>query len=45
MKQRVTQRIIQEILNLKQKCPTMFAWEIQQRLLQNGICTAQNLPS
>ncbi len=33
-----------EILKLKANKPTIFAWEIQQNLLQNGICTAQTLP-
>ena len=41
---RLTAQLRQEILKLKVDKPTMFAWEIQQNLLQNGLCTAQTLP-
>jgi len=40
----LTARLRQEILQLKANKPTIFVWEIQQNLLQNGICTAQTLP-
>ncbi|CAF4473696.1 unnamed protein product [Rotaria sp. Silwood2] len=42
---RITANIRNEILKLKANKPTVFVWEIQQNLLQNGICTAQTLPS
>ncbi|CAF2933184.1 unnamed protein product [Rotaria sp. Silwood2] len=42
---RLTVQLRNEILKLKANQPTVFVWEIQQILLQNGICTAQTLPS
>lgn len=41
---RLTAQLRHEILKLKANKPTVFVWEIQQILLQNGICTAQTLP-
>jgi hypothetical protein len=41
---RLTVQLRNEILKLKGNKPTIFVWEIQQNLLQNGICTAQTLP-
>jgi len=42
---RITAHIRSEILKLKANKPTIFVWEIQQTLLQNGICTSQTLPN
>jgi hypothetical protein len=42
---RLTAQVRSEILKLKANKPTVFAWEIQQNLLQNGICTGQTLPN
>ena len=42
---RLTAHIRNEILKLKANKPTVFVWEIQQNLLQNGICTSQTLPN
>jgi hypothetical protein len=42
---RLTAQLRNEILKLKATKPTVFVWEIQQNLLQNGICTAQTLPN
>ncbi len=42
---RLTAHIRSEILKLKANKPTVFVWEIQQNLLQNGICTSQTLPN
>jgi len=42
---RLTAHIRSEILKLKSTKPTVFVWEIQQNLLQNGICTSQTLPT
>lgn len=41
---RLTAQLRHEILQLKANKPTIFVWEIQQTLLQNGICTSQTLP-
>lgn len=29
----------------KRECPSIFAWEIRDRLLQEGACTNDNIPS
>jgi hypothetical protein len=42
---RLTAHIRREILKLKAIQPTIFVWEIQQKLLQNGICTSQTVPN
>ncbi|CAF5081162.1 unnamed protein product, partial [Rotaria magnacalcarata] len=42
---RLTAQLRNEILKIKANQPTAFVWEIQQILLQNGICTSQTLPS
>lgn len=42
---RLTAHIRSEIVKLISIKPTIFAWEIQQNLLQNGICTSQTLPT
>lgn len=42
---RLTAQLRNEILKLKATKPTVFVWEIQQNLLQNGICTSQTLPN
>ncbi len=42
---RLTAQIRSEILKLKANKPTIFVWEIQQNLLQNGTCTSQTLPN
>jgi len=44
-RQRLTGHLRTEIMKIKASKPSAFAWEIQQTLLQNGICTAQSLPS
>lgn len=42
---RLTAQLRNEILKLRANKPTIFVWEVQQNLLQNGICTAQTLPT
>jgi hypothetical protein len=42
---RLTASIRREILKLKTNQPTIIVWEIQQNLLQNGICTSHTLPN
>ncbi|KAF0296015.1 Paired box protein Pax-9 [Amphibalanus amphitrite] len=40
-----TPKVTAYIKELKQKDPGMFAWEIRDHLLQDGICDKFNLPS
>ena len=41
---RLTAQLRNEILQIRANRPTIFIWEIQQILIENGICTTQNLP-
>lgn len=41
---RLTAQLRNEILQLRANRPTIFVWEIQQTLIENGICTPQTLP-
>ena len=29
----------------KRECPSIFAWEIRDRLIQDNICNSENIPS
>uniref|UniRef100_A0A3Q1JUP8 Paired domain-containing protein n=1 Tax=Anabas testudineus TaxID=64144 RepID=A0A3Q1JUP8_ANATE len=40
-----TPRVVQMILNLKHSNPTMFAWEIRDRLLLERVCDHDSVPS
>jgi hypothetical protein len=40
-----TPRVVDAIANYKKSNPTMFAWEIRDRLLSDGICDSDNIPS
>ncbi|XP_029918136.1 paired box protein Pax-5-like [Myripristis murdjan] len=40
-----TPRVVQMILHLKQTNPTMFAWEIRERLLLERVCDRDSVPS
>ncbi|XP_046370169.1 paired box protein Pax-6-like [Haliotis rufescens] len=40
-----TPGVVSKIEDLKRNNPTMFAWEIRDRLLAEGVCTQSNLPS
>ncbi|XP_044728450.1 paired box protein Pax-1-like isoform X1 [Chrysoperla carnea] len=40
-----TPKVVQYIKDLKQKDPGMFAWEMRDRLLADGICDKFNVPS
>lgn len=40
-----TQEVVNKISNYKRECPSIFAWEIRDRLLQDGVCTNDNIPS
>ncbi|XP_037819795.1 protein gooseberry-neuro isoform X2 [Lucilia sericata] len=40
-----TPPVVDAIANYKRENPTMFAWEIRDRLLSEGICSQDNVPS
>ncbi|KAF6039030.1 hypothetical protein EB796_002685 [Bugula neritina] len=40
-----TPSVVDAIIKYKQENPTMFAWEIRDRLLSESICTQENIPS
>ncbi|XP_015368017.1 PREDICTED: paired box protein Pax-2-like [Diuraphis noxia] len=40
-----TAPVVDSIANYKRENPTMFAWEIRDRLLAEGVCTQDNVPS
>ncbi|CAL8086461.1 unnamed protein product [Calicophoron daubneyi] len=40
-----TSSVVAKIDMYKRECPSIFAWEIRDRLLQEGICTPDNIPS
>ncbi|KPM06663.1 paired box protein Pax-2-B-like protein, partial [Sarcoptes scabiei] len=40
-----TPKVVDAIANYKKSNPTMFAWEIRDRLLADGICDPENIPS
>ncbi|CAH8582156.1 unnamed protein product [Schistosoma rodhaini] len=40
-----TNLVVLKIAHYKRECPSIFAWEIRDRLLQEGICTTENIPS
>lgn len=40
-----TSNVVNRIANYKRECPSIFAWEIRDRLLQEGVCNQDNIPS
>lgn len=40
-----TAEVVGKISLYKSECPSIFAWEIRDRLLQEGVCTNDNIPS
>lgn len=40
-----TPEVVGKIAQYKSECPSIFAWEIRDRLLAEGICTNDNIPS
>lgn len=40
-----TSSVVHKIAQYKRECPSIFAWEIRDRLLSEGICTNDNIPS
>lgn len=40
-----TSDVVSKIAHYKRECPSIFAWEIRDRLLSEGACTNDNVPS
>ena len=40
-----THSVVVKITEYKRDNPTMFAWEIRDRLLADGVCTSDTVPS
>lgn len=40
-----TPPVVEKIASYKRQNPTMFAWEIRDRLLAEGVCVNENVPS
>jgi hypothetical protein len=40
-----TTKVVDAINNYKSQAPTMFAWEIRERLIADGICDSDKVPS
>ena len=40
-----TPGVVNKISDYKRECPSIFAWEIRDRLLSDGCCNADNVPS
>ena len=40
-----TPAVVDSIANYKKQNPTMFAWEIRDRLLSDGVCDQESVPS
>lgn len=40
-----TNDVVSRVAQYKRECPSIFAWEIRDRLLAEGVCTQDNIPS
>lgn len=40
-----TPHVVAKISEYKRECPSIFAWEIRDRLLSEGVCNNDNIPS
>lgn len=40
-----TPTVVKKILKFKQENPGMFAWEIREQLVNQGVCEPHNIPS
>lgn len=40
-----TSDVVHKIANYKRECPSIFAWEIRDRLLSENVCNQDNIPS
>ena len=40
-----TPSVVKRISEYKRECPSVFSWEIRDRLLSEGVCNNENVPS
>ena len=40
-----TPSVVKRISEYKRECPSVFSWEIRDRLLSEGVCNSDNVPS
>jgi len=40
-----TPDVVTRVAQYKRECPSIFAWEIRDRLLSEGLCNQDNIPS
>ena len=40
-----TKHVVEAVKRIKKKNPTIFAWEIKKKLIAEGICIKENVPS
>lgn len=40
-----TPQVVRKIATFKRECPSIFAWEIRERLLNEQICDSDGVPS
>nr|WMI31533.1 Pax4/6A [Stenostomum brevipharyngium] len=40
-----THGVVGKVAQYKRECPSIFAWEIRDRLLAEGVCNQENIPS
>ncbi|XP_052797692.1 paired box protein Pax-6-like isoform X2 [Mya arenaria] len=40
-----TNDVCSHVAQYKRECPSIFAWEIRDRLLSDGVCNQENIPS
>lgn len=40
-----TGEVCRRVAQYKRECPSIFAWEIRDRLLADGVCNQENIPS
>lgn len=40
-----TSPVVDKIADYKRECPSIFAWEIRDRLLSECVCNSDNIPS
>ena len=40
-----TNDVVSKISQFKRECPSIFAWEIRDRLLSEGVCNNDTIPS
>jgi hypothetical protein len=40
-----TPLVVSRVAHYKRECPSIFAWEIRDRLLAEKVCTQENIPS